>query len=154
MPLLPLLHRLLEQCKSAGKKKNQTYILRFDQDNPCINADPDRLQQIFTNLLSNASKFSPENGIIQVIGVTVKDKLQITVQDNGPGIAEVDLPYIWDRFYKADQSRSKEGTGLGLSIVRSLIDAHHETISVNNDPRGGCCFTFTMPICEQTPLEE
>ncbi len=154
MPLLPLLHRLLEQCKSAGKKKNQTYTLRFDQENPCINADPDRLQQIFTNLLSNASKFSPENGIIQVIGVTVKDKLQITVQDNGPGIAEVDLPYIWDRFYKADPSRSKEGTGLGLSIVRSLIDAHHETISVNNDPRGGCCFTFTMPICEQTPLEE
>jgi two-component system sensor histidine kinase ResE len=145
--LMPLLQRMIERCKSASKKPLQEYIIRFNQENPCIQADPDRLEQIFTNLLSNASKFAPENGKIQIIGVRVDDKMEITIQDNGPGISEQDLPYIWDRFYKADQSRSREGTGLGLSIVRSLIDAHQETIAVNNDPLGGCCFTFTMPLC-------
>jgi len=145
--LIPLLQRMVERCKSASKKPLQEYIIRFNQENPCILADPDRLEQIFTNLLSNASKFAPENGKIQIIGVRVDDKMEITIQDNGPGISEQDLPYIWDRFYKADQSRSREGTGLGLSIVRSLIDAHQETIAVNNDPLGGCCFTFTMPLC-------
>ena len=147
--LLPMLQRMIERCKSASKKPLQEYIIRFNTENPCIQADPDRLEQIFTNLLSNASKFAPEDGKIQIIGVRVDDKMEITIQDNGPGISEQDLPYIWDRFYKADQSRSREGTGLGLSIVRSLIDAHQETIAVNNDPLGGCCFTFTMPLCSE-----
>lgn len=145
--VIPMLQRMIERCKSASKKPQQTYIFRFDQENPCIFADPDRLEQIFTNLLSNAAKFSPENGQIKIIGIRTENKMEITIQDQGPGISEKDLPYIWDRFYKADQSRSKEGTGLGLSIVRSLIEAHGETITVNNDPLGGCCFTFTMPLC-------
>jgi len=145
--LIPMLQRMIERCKSASKKPHQQYIFRFDQENPCILADPDRLEQIFTNLLSNASKFAPDQGQIKIIGIRADNKMEITIQDNGPGIAEQDLPYIWDRFYKADQSRSKEGTGLGLPIVRSLVEAHAETITVNNDPLGGCCFTFTMPLC-------
>ncbi|MCE5195654.1 MAG: cell wall metabolism sensor histidine kinase WalK [Negativicutes bacterium] len=154
VPLLPILSRLAMQCKSATGKESQLFTVRFDMAEPAVWADPDRLEQILMNLMSNASKFTPPNGTIQIIGVSVGQKMEITIQDSGPGIAAEDLPYIWDRFYKADHSRSKEGTGLGLSIVRSLIEAHGEKISVNNDPLGGCCFTFTMPVCFDSGEDE
>lgn len=150
VPLIPMIQRLAIQCKSATGKEAQKFTIRSDRDEPSVWADPDRLEQILMNLMFNASKFTPSNGAIQIIGVSVDQKMEITIQDSGPGIAPEDLPYIWDRFYKADHSRSKEGTGLGLSIVRSLIEAHEEKISVNNDPLGGCCFSFTMPLCSDT----
>ncbi|MFT8394756.1 sensor histidine kinase [Propionibacterium sp.] len=112
--------------------------------------EPDTLERAVTNLLDNAVKFSPENGTVHVR----LDDGTLTVSDEGPGIAEDDLPHIFDRFFRSNKARNTPGTGLGLSIVAHTVQAHGGQISAGNMPGGGALFTMKLPAAPPEALEE
>lgn len=110
-------------------------------------ADRDRLAQVLTNLLDNAIKFTPDGGRIAVDWRTANGEVEVTVADSGQGIAETDLPHVFERFYKADRARAATpgGSGLGLAITRHIVEAHGGRIRVASTPGVGTTFTFTLP---------
>ena len=112
-----------------------------------VSADRNRLHQVFTNLISNALKYSESGGSISIEVTDNKDTCIIKVLDTGIGIDEEDLPFIFERFYRTDKSRSRAtgGTGIGLTIVASIIAAHGGTIAVNSTLGAGTTFTITLP---------
>ena len=109
-------------------------------------ADRKRMQQVMTNLLSNAVKYTPPGGTIRVV-LSETDAALLAVEDNGIGIAQEDLPFIFERFYRADKSRSRAsgGSGIGLAIVRSIVTAHGGTVRAENLPEGGSRFQVSLP---------
>ncbi|MDR7543123.1 MAG: ATP-binding protein [Armatimonadota bacterium] len=121
--------------------------LRPAESDVAVVADRDRLAQVLTNLLDNAIKFTPEGGRIAVGWRTLNGEVEVTVADDGPGIPPTDLPYVFERFYKADRSRSPVpgGTGLGLAITKHIIEAHGGRIRVASTPGEGTTFSFTLP---------
>ena len=114
---------------------------------PVLNLDPARLEQILGNLLSNALRHTPDGGKIIVRTARSNGVVQIRIADNGPGIPEDDLPHIFERFYRADRSRSRSegGSGLGLTIARQLAEAHGGALTAANAPEGGAVFTLSLP---------
>jgi len=125
-----------------------------DSEPILINADRDRLMQVFLNLFDNSLKYSPAQGIVSV---TVKPKqalLQIQIIDQGSGFNLADLPHIFDRLYRGDPSRtrqgltqSRQGSGLGLAIAKEIIQAHGGSIQAENDPQtGGACLTLNFSL--------
>ncbi|MDT8718653.1 HAMP domain-containing histidine kinase [Clostridium sp. 19966] len=111
------------------------------------NMDKDKFKQIMTNLLSNSYKSLKPNGLAEVILLKEKQKLIIKVIDNGIGIPEKDLPYIFERFYRSDLSRSKDtgGSGIGLTITKSFVEAHGGKIFVESKVNKGTAFTIELP---------
>src|SRR5690625_2704524 len=111
--------------------------------------DPDQIEQVFTNLIDNAIHHTDKNGEVRVIVKSDKQDINVDIVDNGRGIPEGDLPFIFERFYKTDKSRTrngkKEGTGLGLAIAKNIINAHNGTISVKSKKNIGTTFSFTIP---------
>lgn len=109
--------------------------------------DEDRLVQAFTNLVDNALKFTPAYGEVVIRAGKAAGQVEVSVSDSGPGVPLEDLPFIFDRFYQTDKSRSRErcGSGLGLSIANEIIKAHRGTISVHSPPGKGSTFTVTLP---------
>ncbi|GAA0626565.1 HAMP domain-containing protein [Kribbella sandramycini] len=112
-----------------------------------LDADPVRLRQAIGNLVANALRFTPAGGAVRLEGRPDADHIVIDVIDTGAGIAPADLPKVFDRFWRADQSRNRHtgGSGLGLPIVRSLIEAHHGTATVTSTPDQGSTFTLRLP---------
>jgi signal transduction histidine kinase/DNA-binding response OmpR family regulator len=110
--------------------------------------DLDKLEKIITNLLSNAFKFTPENGRIKVRMEYAEKQLSITIQDSGIGIAPERLPHIFDRFYQVDDSsqRQQEGTGIGLSLVKELVELLKGQINVSSKAGEGTTFTVILPF--------
>jgi len=106
------------------------------------------LSQVWVNLLNNSIKFTPVNGRIWVKLTADEEGAKVIIADSGVGISKEDLPYIFDRFYKADKSRNRNagGSGLGLSIVRKIVDIHRGQISVESQPEQGTQFTVFIPI--------
>lgn len=113
-----------------------------------ITADPEMLSQVWSNLLQNGIKFTPQEGTIRVGLWLVGNQCRVTIEDTGIGIAEADQPHIFERFYKADKARerSKEGSGLGLAIAQQIIALHHGTIEVRSQPGVGTVFTVSLPL--------
>jgi signal transduction histidine kinase len=138
-----------------AKKQITVNILSEEAQDISVVADRDRMDQVLVNLVHNAIQFSPPHSSIAVL---VKKEAQavISVKDEGPGIRQEDLESIWERFYKADQARTKQtGTGIGLSIVKHLLDLHHRPITVTSDVGKGSTFTFTLPLASNiSPLME
>lgn len=112
-----------------------------------ITVDPVRLRQIIGNLLTNAIRHTPTGGRITVHARRATDRIEIAVTDTGAGITADDLPHVFDRFWRAEKSRSRQtgGSGLGLAIVRGLVEAHHGTVTVTSIPGSGTTFTVRLP---------
>ncbi|WP_406678163.1 ATP-binding protein [Neomoorella carbonis] len=115
---------------------------------PEIRADAGRLEQIMANLLDNARHHTPPGGRIGITAGLVGNEIKISVADTGSGIPPEDLPYIWERFYKVDKSRSRRdgGSGLGLAIVKSLVEAHGGRVEVESQLGKGSTFSFYLPL--------
>lgn len=110
-------------------------------------ADRDRLLQVFSNLVGNALKFTPEGGRVRIRAeVDGEAAVRFSVDDTGPGIPAESLPHLFELFWQARDRRATLGTGLGLSIARGIVEAHGGTISVESTPGEGSTFTFTVPV--------
>ena len=110
-------------------------------------ADRDRISQVLINLISNAVKYTPDGGKIAITLSDTEESAVFSIQDNGAGIPEEELPFIFERFYRADKSRNRNtgGAGIGLTIVRSIVTAHGGTIDADSKPGRGSHFMFTLP---------
>jgi signal transduction histidine kinase len=115
---------------------------------PTLRVDPIRMEQVLTNLLSNAMRYTPAGGQIELSVSSLDDSVQLCIHDSGPGIPDQDLPFIFDRFYRVDKSRARieGGTGLGLSIARQLARLHGGDLTASNHASGGASFILTVPI--------
>jgi two-component system sensor histidine kinase ResE len=155
------LHKLLERVhrKFAVLAKDRGVLLgplQLSGDLTLHAADPDRLEQVLTNLLDNALRHTPAGSGVQLAAVyrpapRSSGFVEVTVSDEGAGIPPDDLPYIFERFYKADKARKREsngsgGTGLGLAIVRNLVEAHGGKIRATSELGKGTRFTITLPV--------
>jgi signal transduction histidine kinase len=107
--------------------------------------DPVRIRLVFANLIDNAIKYTPRNGRVTVLLRDEPQSLAMTIRDTGVGISAEDLPRIWERFYRADKSRSEPGLGLGLSLVKAIIEAHGGHVLVTSKPGEGSEFTAVLP---------
>jgi heavy metal sensor kinase len=110
-----------------------------------VAADRDRLRQVLANLIDNAVKYTPSGGRMTISADADDAKVRIEVADTGIGIAKHDLPRIWERLYRGDQSRAERGLGLGLSLVRAIVRAHGGTAEVSAEPGRGSTFTVRLP---------
>ncbi|MEF3303799.1 two-component system histidine kinase PnpS [Paenibacillus sp. GYB003] len=146
--------KTLDMMRSAASKKEIGLEMQVDPE-LYIEADEDRLRQIFINLLSNGINYTPEGGKVkvQVEEVAVEgeiEKIRIAISDTGIGIPKKDLPRIFERFYRVDKARSRSsgGTGLGLSIVKHLVELHKGTIRVESDIGLGSTFILELPVIQ------
>ena len=134
---------ILAAFKPMFEKEN--YLLEYSiEEDIEISMDRNRLKQIMYNLLSNALKYLNQGGKVFVALIKEKNNIKITIEDNGTGIKEEDLPFVFERFYRSDISRNKEtgGTGLGLSITKALVEAHGGSIDVESKFGKGTRFTI------------
>ena len=143
--LSELIRTIVHNFESDFKNKGVT--LKVNSKKCVISADRDKISQIVVNLLSNALKYTSEGGTVEVEVKGMDKDAAIIVRDNGSGIAEEDLPNIFERFYRADRSRNRKtgGSGIGLTIVKSLVDAHRGRIEVKSEPGKGSEFTVILP---------
>jgi signal transduction histidine kinase/integral membrane sensor domain MASE1 len=119
-------------------------------DGVAVMGDTQRLRQVLWNLLSNAAKFAPPGGHVTLTALPGDDVVEITVEDDGPGIAESFLPYVFEQFRQADSSVTREhgGLGLGLAISHNLVHLHGGTITAANRGQGGAIFTVRLPAAD------
>lgn len=143
-----LLTRELFKFEGKINDKDIEVELVLSEDNPTVEADSDAITQVITNLVHNAVKFAPEKGLIEVKTHTENKKVYVEIKNSGHGIEKDKLKFIFDRFYKTDDSRSndKTGTGLGLFIVKNLITQHDEKIWVESEVDKYTRFTFSLPV--------
>jgi len=151
--IIDLAQDILKQFNTAAmlRRVQLELVIQPQGSQPAIMADPDRLRQILNNLLSNALRHTPEDGQVKILVKSshlTKKWVEVQVIDNGPGIPEDSLSHIFERFYRADRSRSRDegGTGLGLAIARQLTLAHGGQLTAGNRPEGGAIFTLRLPI--------
>lgn len=142
-----LVAKVVSRFEPQVQKKDLQIDVFFPPDSPLITIDPQRIEQILINLLSNAVRHSPEGHIIQIEIKMHKEYVNLTVHDQGEGIPEEEIPFIFERFYKSSTSRKRDdgGTGLGLSISKKLAQAHGGNLEVRNHPEGGAVFLLTIP---------
>ncbi len=147
--LAKLVKRTAEKFRTQSD--THSFVTMLSDDFPAIRGDEQRLEQVFSNLFSNAIKYSPEGGQITISGrESGQDMVQISVSDQGIGLDEEQQEQIFDRFYRVDNalSRDTQGAGLGLYIVRSLIEAHGGMIWAESAPGQGTTFHFTLPLLQ------
>jgi signal transduction histidine kinase len=134
-----VINRVIDMFSAEAREKNISLFFPEKNGNLTAFIDPQRIEQVIGNLLGNALRYAPEGGKVWVAANETKEGVCITVNDNGPGVPEQDLPFIFDRFWRKDKSRSRMsgGTGLGLAISKQLVEAQDGSITAMNLPVGG-----------------
>ncbi len=147
IPLRPFTSSLMAEMQSRAKERGTTLVNEIPE--PLHGrADPDRLEQVFVNLLENAIKYGRAKGRVIVKGRTVNGHVELCVADDGPGIPVEARERVFERFYRVDRARSREsgGTGLGLAIVKHIIQSHGGKVWLESEPGRGAQFYFTLPV--------
>lgn len=136
--------RVIKKFKQMGRDKQVTFSV--SGPNVVFDADPDQMEQVLTNLLGNALRYT-ENGEIKIKIDEDRENITLSVIDSGDGIPEEDLPFVFDRFYKADKARTrgKTGTGIGLAIVANVVRAHGGEVEVDSRLGEGATFRIRLP---------
>lgn len=137
-----LTHSVVE--KVALHEPDLDAAIAFPADFPEVTADPDKVEQVLTNLVENAAKYANPLGL-RIEGTVVGDGVAVAVSDRGQGIPEVDLPRVFERFFRRDEGRPT-GTGLGLWISRGLVEAHGGHLTATSVEGEGSTFRFTLPL--------
>jgi two-component system phosphate regulon sensor histidine kinase PhoR len=141
------------ELAAAIEARGQRVVMRVGADAGTVRGDPAKLHDALRNLLENATNYAPDGTAIVMTSAVERDRILLTVADEGPGIPESDLPRVFERFYRVDKARSRSsrdpgGTGLGLAIVKHLVGLHGGTVAAANRPRGGAVFTIELPGSE------
>jgi two-component system OmpR family sensor kinase/two-component system sensor histidine kinase BaeS len=134
-----LIERVLEMFSAEAQEKNISLAFQEKDENLSIFVDPQRFEQVMSNLIGNSLRYVPEGGRVWVVARETPKGVRITINDNGPGIPDEDLPFIFDRFWRKEKSRSRTsgGTGLGLAIAKQLLEAQGGRIEARNLSEGG-----------------
>ncbi|WP_299458997.1 ATP-binding protein [uncultured Microscilla sp.] len=142
------LKNIIHSFELLANQKNIGLKLLLHQEEIMGEFDHDKLEKVFFNLLSNALKFTPENGWVTIEVKQKEEMVQIKVSDTGIGIPPQSLPFIFDRFYQVDgsQTRTHEGTGIGLSLVKELVELHGGNIKASSEVDKGTTFFIQLPI--------
>jgi signal transduction histidine kinase len=140
-----LLAEVVELYEDVADAKGVNVALE-PGDDVTVNAERDRLRQVFANLLDNAIKYTPAGGKVRLSVRRADATAVVSIADTGAGIAPEHLPRIWERLYRADASRSSRGLGLGLSLVKAYVQAHGGTVEAVSEPGVGSTFTVRLPL--------
>jgi len=143
-----LLERVMSAHLPEAQQRDISIQVEPSPTLPAVEADPGRLAQVLENLVSNALCYTRAGGQISLSAEADGGTVVLRVGDNGVGIAPEDLPFVFDRFYRADKSLKRNGTesGLGLAIAKSIVEAHGGSISVESALGRGTTFTITLPL--------
>ena len=150
-PFLKAVQNVYDAAKlNAEQNHHHTMTLTCEGEIPDVNGDRERIEQVITNIVSNAVKYTPDGGKIDMAVGTSGKNVFVRVTDNGIGIPEKDLPRLFDRFYRVDKARSREsgGTGLGLSIAQEILNQHKGSIEISSEYGKGTSVLITMPAAE------
>lgn len=154
LDLSKLINSVYQSQKPLADEKNLSLILG-NIANVEVLGDEVRLQQAITNLVSNAIKFTPPDGVILIQLNEKTDQVVLNITDSGSGIPPEDLPFIFKQYFQSKSSKNKTGLGLGLSIVQAIIYKHGGQITANNHNNGiGCTFSVTLPVYQSKKSEE
>lgn len=138
---------VIAQVSDRARAKFQSIETDIPTDLPCVYADLERVEQVLTNLLDNAIKYTPVGGIIRTCGLhRTTQKIQISVYDTGPGIPEADRDHIFEERFQIECDAAKESSRIGLSLCQLIIQAHYGQLWIDSPPTGGTCFRFTLPV--------
>ncbi len=140
-----LFDRVVERHEQAAREKQVTIQVALANEEMEVRGDGRRLEQALQNLASNALRHTPQGGRITLSAEQQEHATLLRVADTGSGIPPEHVPHIFDRFYKADPSRSASGSGLGLSIVRAIVERHGGKVSARSEPGAGTTFEITLP---------
>jgi two-component system, OmpR family, phosphate regulon sensor histidine kinase PhoR len=141
-----LVKEVVARLNPQAERKQIRIMTNLKDDLPAVQADRERIQEVIINILHNAIKFTPANGEIEILTSTSLSSVTIKIQDTGIGISKDDLPHIFERFFKADKSRSDSGSGLGLAIAKHIVKAHGGEIWVQSQQGKGSTFGFNLPL--------
>lgn len=141
-----LFERVSERHAKTAQDKRVSIVVGPHEENLRLVGDPMRIEQALQNLAANALRHTPPDGTIRLGARRDTDRVILTVSDSGAGIPAEHLPHVFDRFYKADRSRSQSGSGLGLSIVKAIIERHGGTVSARSTPSVETTFEIVLPI--------
>jgi signal transduction histidine kinase len=147
----PLVQRIGRQMGPEFEEKSQKLTVQVEKGVPNVKADPDRIGQVLSNLLTNANKYSPEGAKVRLTASKVGEEVEFTVADNGPGMEKEEQERVFERFWRAQSGETQEvgGTGLGLAIAKSLVELHNGAITVSSTPGEGATFSFVLPIANE-----
>ncbi|GKV65651.1 MULTISPECIES: ATP-binding protein [unclassified Sporosarcina] len=149
MPIVEFLNRMVTKFSQVAKDAHVNLSLDTNQSSDLtVMADEDRLEQVFTNLIDNAIRHTHDGGAVTLGVYQTNGMIDMTVSDTGVGIPEKDLPFVFERFYKADKARTrgKGGTGLGLAIAKNIMEAHRGTILATRGDVNGTIFICSLPL--------
>ncbi|WZL73083.1 ATP-binding protein [Clostridiaceae bacterium 35-E11] len=146
--LVKLIENVVLKMTITAKNKKQEVNFITDTKEMIGIIDMDKIEQVVLNILSNAIKYTPDGGKIDIALHQQEDQGMLTIADNGIGIPEKDLPRLFERFYRVDKARSRElgGTGLGLAIAKQIVEAHQGNIQINSKEGEGTKVTITLPL--------
>ena len=147
LSLSEVIQQVIDLMRAEAEAKRIDLQFSAPPDIPAITADRNAMEGVFANLVSNAIKYTPEGGKVSISLFEEGSCVKTTVSDTGVGIAKEDIPKIFDRFYRVKTARTRQivGTGLGLSIVKSIVDAHFGSISVESELGSGTTFSILLP---------
>lgn len=144
----PFFERVIRKFQGLSDEQKVGLRLELPDDGKIImDFDSDHIEQVLTNLIDNAIRHSEQSGVVTVKVEMAPAGMRVSVQDTGSGIPEEDLPFVFERFYKADKARTRgqSGTGLGLAIAKNLVETHDGTITVHSKNGRGTTFSFFLP---------
>jgi two-component system phosphate regulon sensor histidine kinase PhoR len=146
--IVHLIRRVEDLLLPVAQRKKHTLAIDVPEQLPAVFGNEDYLERAITNLVDNAIKYTPEGGRVSVKARQLGENVCIEVADNGIGIAQHEVAFIFERFYRVDRSRSRElgGTGLGLSIVKHVVQVHGGSIQVDTSPGQGSTFRLQLPV--------
>jgi two-component system sensor histidine kinase ResE len=141
------IEKINRKFQGLAREKDITLTSSFTLDEPEFVLDADKIEQVLTNLVDNAIRHTLEGGTVEMAVQSAAGGIKVDVKDTGTGIVEEDLPFVFERFYKADKARTRgrSGTGLGLAIAKNIVDAHSGSINVHSKVNEGTTFSFFLP---------
>ncbi len=149
-----VIENIVEKLEHSANEKQQRLTYVRSNKLPLYYGNCDRIEQVITNVITNAVKYTPKDGIITVSSMYVYNSIVVKIKDNGIGIPETSLEHIFERFYRVDKARSREqgGTGLGLAIAKEIVDAHGGQISIESAVGKGTEVIITLPVNSNSEL--
>ena len=151
--LVEQMNRVISTQENQAMEKNIEIVFEMPKKEIFIEGDEQRLEQVWTNIISNAIKYTNEGGLITITMKKNSKDIEISIEDTGIGMSKEVVSHIFERFYREDKARNVEGNGLGLAIVKSIVDLHHGKIDILSQVDVGTNFVVRLPIEKQKLIE-